>query len=97
VRFASPQPHANYGGGSYSNCLDLSQLGVAAVVSCLQAPPREVKTRCETGHHYLLNNYNPRYFGDGNNAYTDTNQNNFVYTIPPSIRTSRSIRRRSAT
>ena len=77
-------PNANYGGGSYSNCSDLSQPGVAAVVSYLQALPREVKTRCETGHYYLLNNYNPGYFGDGSNAYTDTNQNNFVYTIPPS-------------
>ena len=29
--------------------------------------------RCEAGHYYLLNNYNPGYFGNGNNAYTDTN------------------------
>jgi hypothetical protein len=33
---------------------------------------------------HILNNYNPGYFGDGSNAYTDTNQNNFVCTIPPS-------------
>ena len=26
---------------------------------------------CEPGHYYLLNNYNPGYFGDGTNAYTD--------------------------
>jgi phospholipase C len=31
-----------------------------------------------------LNNYNPGYFGNGNNAYTDTNANNTVFTIPPS-------------
>jgi phospholipase C len=36
------------------------------------------------GHYYLLNNYNPGYFGNGNNAYTDTNANNTVFTIPPS-------------
>ena len=78
-------PNANYGGGSYVNCADLSQPGVAAVVSYLQALPREVKTRtAQTGHYYLLNNYNPGYFGDGTNAYTDTNANNYVFTIPPS-------------
>ena len=32
----------------------------------------------------LVNNYNPGLFGDGSNAYTDTNPNNNVYTIPPS-------------
>ena len=31
-----------------------------------------------------VNNYNPGYFGDGSNAYTDTNPNNYVFTIPPS-------------
>jgi phospholipase C len=31
-----------------------------------------------------VNNYNPGYFGNGNNAYTDTNPNNTVFTIPPS-------------
>jgi phospholipase C len=77
-------PKANYGGGSYSNCSDIGQPGVAAVVSYLQSLPREVKPRCESGHYYLLNNYNPGYFGDGSNAYTDTNPNNYVYTIPPS-------------
>jgi phospholipase C len=36
------------------------------------------------GHYYLLNNYNPGYFGNGNNAYTDTSPDNTVFTIPPS-------------
>jgi phospholipase C len=77
-------PKANYGGGSYSNCADLGQPGVAAVISYLQALPREIKPNCQTGHYYLLNNYNPGYFGDGSNAYTDTNPNNYVFTVPPS-------------
>jgi phospholipase C len=77
-------PKASYGGGSYSNCSDLSQPGVSAVVSYLQALPREIRTRCENGHYYLLNNYNPGYFGDGSNAYTDTNSSNYVFTVPPS-------------
>jgi phospholipase C len=81
---AAKAPNANYGGGSYVNCADVSQPGVAAIVGYLQALPREVKTRCETGHYYLLNNYNPGYFGDGSNAFTDTNPNNFVFTVPPS-------------
>ncbi len=45
-------------------------------------PP--IEPRCEEGHYYLLNNYNPGYFGNGNNAYTDTNADNTVFTIPPS-------------
>jgi phospholipase C len=31
-----------------------------------------------------LNNYNPGYFGDGSNAYTDHNEFNTPFTIPPS-------------
>jgi phospholipase C len=72
------------GGGSYTNCSDLTQPGVAPIVSYLQSLERPIKPNCETGHYYLLNNYNPGYFGDGSNAYTDTNANNTVFTIPPS-------------
>ena len=46
--------------------------------------PYEVDPKCDPGHYYLLNNYNPGYFGDGSNAYTDTNKANTVFTIPPS-------------
>ena len=77
-------PSANYGGGSYVNCSDTSQPGVPAVVNYLSALKNKVDPRCDQGHYYLLNNYNPGYFGDGSNAYTDTNPNNYVYTIPPS-------------
>ena len=72
------------GGGSYTDCSDVSQPGVAPIVNYLQALPHPVKSNCETGHYYLLNNYNPGYFGDGSNAFTDTNANNTVFTIPPS-------------
>ena len=74
----------SYGGGSYSNCADTSQPGVAPIVKYLKSLPRPVEPRCEAGHYYLLNNYNPGYFGNGNNAYTDTSANNTVFTIPPS-------------
>jgi phospholipase C len=75
---------ASYGGGSYSNCADIYQPGVGAVVSYLQSLPNPIDPRCEEGRYYLLNNYNPGYFGNGNNAYIDTNKNNTVFTIPPS-------------
>ncbi len=77
-------PNANYGGGSYVNCSDSSQPGVASVLHTLSVQPHPVASRCDAGHYYLLNNYNPGYFGDGTNAYTDTNPNNYVFTIPPS-------------
>ena len=77
-------PNANYGGGSYSNCSDSTQPGVEAVLTYLSSLSRPVNPNCDTGHYYLLNNYNPGYFGDGTNAYTDTNASNYVFTIPPS-------------
>jgi phospholipase C len=75
---------ASYGGGSYTNCADMSQPGVKPVVDYLQSLPTPIDPRCEAGHYYLLNNYNPGYFGNGNNAYTDHNVANIPWTIPPS-------------
>jgi phospholipase C len=75
---------ASYGGGSYSDCSDKTQPGVAPIVNYLASLPTPISPRCEKGHYYLLNNYNPGYFGNGNNAYTDTNPANTVFTIPPS-------------
>jgi phospholipase C len=75
---------ASYGGGSYSNCADPRQPGVSTVVRYLKSLPRPIDPHCEAGHYYLLNNYNPGYFGNGNNAFLDTNANNTVFTIPPS-------------
>jgi phospholipase C len=75
---------ASYGGGSYTACADTSQPGVKEITNYLQSLPNPIDPRCEKGHYYLLNNYNPGYFGNGNNAFTDTNANNTVFTIPPS-------------
>jgi phospholipase C len=75
---------ASYGGGSYTDCSDPSQPGVGPIVKYLRSLPRPIDPRCEPGHYYLLNNYNPGYFGNGNNAFTDNNANNTVFTIPPS-------------
>jgi phospholipase C len=71
-----------YGGGSYTNCSDMSQPGVTPIVTYLQSLTPKINTHCEPGHHYLLNNYNPGYFGDGTDAYTDTNPHNTPFTIP---------------
>jgi phospholipase C len=75
---------ASYGGGSYTDCSDTTQPGVAPIVNYLKSLRTPISPNCEKGHYYLLNNYNPGYFGNGNNAYTDTNPANTVFTIPPS-------------
>jgi phospholipase C len=81
--FGSP----SYGGGSYSDCADTTQPGVASIVYYLKSLSRSINPNCQPGHYYLLNNYNPGYFGDGSNAFTGpaaANANNTVFTIPPS-------------
>jgi len=77
-----------YGGGSYSNCSDPTQPGVGAVLKYLASLPRPIEPNCDPDHYYLLNNYNPGYFGDGSNAYTDTNPHNTPFTIPPTTQRS---------
>jgi phospholipase C len=69
----------SYGGGSYSNCADIYQPGVGAIVSYLQSLPVPIDPRCEKGHYYLLNNYNPGYNADGTPAALGPN----TFTIPP--------------
>ncbi|MGA7930986.1 MAG: alkaline phosphatase family protein [Candidatus Sulfotelmatobacter sp.] len=76
----SPNPAS--GGGSYSDCSDTSQPGVGPIVSHLKS--LGVDPHCEPGHYYLLNNYNPGWFGNGKNAYIDQNPANTPFTIPPS-------------
>jgi phospholipase C len=74
----------SFGGGSYTNCSNLDNPGVRPVVSYLKTLPYIATTKCAPNHYYLLNNYNPGYFGDGSNAYTDPNPHNTVFTVPPS-------------
>jgi phospholipase C len=71
------------GGGTYSNCSDPDQPGVGPIVKYLHSLEPAISPNCDPGHYYLLNNYNPGYFGDGSNAYTDMNANNTPFTIPP--------------
>ena len=79
--FGSPSS----GGGTYSNCSNSTAPGVAAVLTYLASLPYRVDPKCDPGRYYLLNNYNPGYYGDGRNAYEDIgNPNETVFTIPPS-------------
>ncbi len=76
---------ASSGGGSYSNCADPDAPGVNAVRDYLISLPHPIAPKCQGGHYYLLNNYNPGYYGDGRNAYADIgNPAQTVFTIPPS-------------
>ena len=54
-----------YSGGSYVACADVTQAGVAQIVDYLNSLPNKPKPNCDPGHYYLVNNYNPGYFGDG--------------------------------
>src|SRR5262249_27787573 len=56
---------ASFGGGSYSDCADARQPGIAPLLEYLRALPRPIDPHCEPDHYYLLNNFNPGYFGDG--------------------------------
>jgi phospholipase C len=80
----NPAPGSNnyytqdgYSGGSYSNCSDANQPGVGPVLNYLASLPYTPGSKCQEGAYYLLNNYNPGYFGDGT-------VNTSTFTIPPS-------------
>jgi phospholipase C len=84
LQIENPDPQAGtnnwytqdgYSGGTYSDCSDPAQPGVGPVVDFLRRS--HVDPNCEKGHYYLLNNYNPGYFGDGT---VDTEE----FAIPPS-------------
>ena len=70
-----------YGGGSYVNCADDKQPGIAAVKTYLKSLPYHTfhGTDCKRNAYYLVNNYNPGYLGDGTAAPLGATQ----FTIPP--------------
>jgi len=67
-------------GGSYTDCSDTTQPGVAAIVNYLKAI--KVQPNCAPKTYYLLNNYVPAYIGSGK---TDP-VNNGPFTLPPVIK-----------
>ncbi|HEX4049671.1 MAG TPA: alkaline phosphatase family protein [Steroidobacteraceae bacterium] len=83
--WATTQPNGLpiiYGGGSYSECSDPTQPGVKPILQYLRS--LRIDPRCEAGHYYLLNNYNPGWFGNGHDASTDHSPSNTPFTVPPS-------------
>jgi phospholipase C len=68
-----------YSGGTYTNCADKSQPGVAAVDSYLKKLSYTPAKVCKKDRYYLLNNYNPGYNADGTPAALGPND----FTIPP--------------
>jgi phospholipase C len=60
------------GGGSYVNCSDTTQPGVPAIADYLQALRRPINPNCESGHYYILNNYNPGFNGDGSSSLSQS-------------------------
>jgi len=66
-----------YSGGSYVNCADARQPGVAAIRDLLDG--RGVRANCEPGAYYLVNNYEPPY--DTNGQPRALGANSFIY--PP--------------
>ena len=68
-----------YQSGSYVNCSDKSQPGVAAILEYLRQQHRNAN--CAPGHYYLVNNYGPAYNADGTLADTKLHP----YTLPPQI------------
>ena len=85
IKNPNPMPGTNnwytqdgYSGGSYSECANTSQPGVAPIVDYLNSLPYHPKPNCQPGHYYLLNNYDPGYFGSGTVDTVDK------YVIPQS-------------
>lgn len=87
VENPNPAPGTNnwytndgYGGGSYTNCSDFTQPGVASIVNYLTAT--HVPPNCAPNTFYLLNNYVPAYIGSG----AQDPINNGPFTLPPVIK-----------
>jgi acid phosphatase len=66
-----------YRGGSYVNCSDAGQPGVAPILAALAT--KQITSKCEAGKYYLVNNYGLGYDKDGN--VQPIGPNNF--NLPP--------------
>lgn len=66
-----------YSGGSYVNCSDANQPGVASILNILNH--KNINSRCADGAYYLVNNYNPPYAVDGTSNPLGATD----YTYPP--------------
>jgi phospholipase C len=66
-----------YQSGSYVNCADDTQPGVAPIVDYLKTLRRS--PNCDRDHYYLVNNYGPAYNADGSPVDIKAHP----YTLPP--------------
>lgn len=66
-----------YQGGSYVNCSDPNQPGVAAILGALST--KSVLSKCEEGKYYLVNNYAWGYDWHGNDQPIGPNN----FNLPP--------------
>lgn len=66
-----------YSGGSYVNCSDTTQPGVASVLS--QVTYQGAKPNCAANTYYLLNNYNMYWNQDGTTKQLGSDK----FTLPP--------------
>jgi phospholipase C len=84
-----------YSGGTYTNCSDTTQPGVLPITNYLNSLSPTISPNCQSGHYYLLNNYDPGYYGDGTVNYNPADStnphgnptwgaSNGGYVIPPS-------------
>lgn len=71
-----------YQGGSYVECSDPKQPGVAPILSLLER--HRLASRCAPGHYYLVNNYAPGYDLDGH--LQPIGPDNYTYP-PQTVRT----------
>ena len=72
-----------YSGGSYVNCADSTQPGVAPIIAYLSSLPYSPFNGgdCAANSYYIVNNYNPAYLGTGQELYVGGPSD---FTIPPS-------------
>jgi phospholipase C len=67
---ANPNPKATTvnqytADNNFSNCSDVTQAGVAPIVSYISALSYAAEPNCDEDHYYMLNNTNPGYLPDG--------------------------------
>ncbi|WP_394782003.1 alkaline phosphatase family protein [Undibacterium sp.] len=72
-----------YSGGSYVNCSDAAQPGVSAILNFLTT--KNVKSNCEPGKYYLVNNYGLGYDMNGNPQPIGANNFNLPPQTVPTI------------
>jgi len=73
--------HSGYRSGSYTNCSDPDQPGVASIRAYLASLPYRSFNdgNCEPGAYYIVNNYNAGFMGNGEPAPLGPK----IYRVPP--------------